>query len=366
MLRSQREWVAVRRAAEGYGRELNEVAMRLYPRDRWVFGDCVLSGEGWTLPRPVELDHARLAFTAAHAAAPRLGPLDHVLPLATEHERFSDFSAAVGALVRPRLLEDRPSYRLLDLSHEDGLALTFGLTTYFEVFTLREAMAHELKAAWLRRGRSTPDWSDLPLRAAVADPFDPAGLLMSPGIGTLTIRRDADGDRFLVHRRDGRAVADGGSLCTVVPAGEFQPTSPAPADVRADFDLWRNIMREYSEELLGHPERAGGVDYHTEEPFRAMDRARRDGRFRVWHYGLVLDPVTLGASQRTVAVLDGEVFDELFAGLVTTNAEGWIVGERGRVGVPFTDEAIGRVERLLTPASRTLVRMAWRDRELFG
>jgi len=48
----------------------------------------------------------------------------------------------------------------------------------------------------------------------------------------------------------------------VSPAGEFQPAS-----VRNDFDLWRNIVREYSKELLGTPEHDGTrskpIDYNA-------------------------------------------------------------------------------------------------------
>ena len=43
----------------------------------------------------------------------------------------------------------------------------------------------------------------------------------------------------------------------MIPAGEFQPASVALWDRRNDFDLWRNIVREYSEELLGTPEHDG-------------------------------------------------------------------------------------------------------------
>jgi hypothetical protein len=241
------------------------------------------------------------------------------------------------------------SYRLLGVRVDDGLAMTFGATTFFEVFDRREALAHEFKAAWVASRGSLPAWESLPLRAVIGDPFDPARVLMSPGIITLTVRRDRGGDlRFMMHERDGGSVADGGSMCTVMPAGEFQPSSVAEVDVRNDFSLWRNIMREFSEEFLGNPEHDGGrvrpIDYDGEEPFRSIQRARDAGQFRVWHYGLVMDALTLGASQRTVAVVDGATFDHLFAGMVTANDEGRVVSHAGTSGVPFTADAIDRLE----------------------
>ncbi|WP_228769801.1 hypothetical protein [Actinokineospora alba] len=75
-----------------------------------------------------------------------------------------------------------------------------------------------------------------------------------------------------------------------------------------------------------------------------------------------MDALTLGASQRTVAVVDDEVFDRLFTGLVATNDEGRVVGEGGRTDMPFTGEAIDRLEPRLSASSLTLLRLAWRDR----
>ncbi|SES27359.1 helix-turn-helix domain-containing protein [Actinokineospora terrae] len=365
--RSQAEWLRVRRVGSSRGRELAETAAWLYPSGQRALGGHVLTGPGWLLEEPVELDSVKLAFSDADQPTPHLGPVDHVLPLSDRGDRYGSYSRAVRDLVRPRLLENRLSYRLLDVSTAGGYGLTFGTTTFFEVFDAKEYLAHEFKAAWLAAGGSVPTWDALPLRSALGDPFDPARMLMSPGISTLTIRKDTHGEhRFVVHQRDGSAVADGGGMCTVMPSGEFQPSSFAAVDVDNDFSLWRNIMREYSEEFLGNPEHDGSgarsIDYAGDEPFRSFEQARTDGRFRLWHYGLVMDPLTLGASQRTVAVVDGEVFDRLFTGLVATNDEGHIVGEGGRADMPFTAEAISRLESRFSASSLTLLRLAWRDR----
>ncbi|WP_197288302.1 hypothetical protein [Nocardia sp. NRRL S-836] len=367
--KSQQEWLRVRHAASNHGCQLSELAAWLYPPGQRAPGGHVLTGPGWLLDEPVALDSVHLTFSDAGHPTPGLGPTDHVLPLTSRGDRYSSYSRAVRDLVRPRLLENRRSYRLLDVSTDNGLALTFGTTTFFEVFDIKEYLSHEFKAAWLAARGPAPDWADLPLRASIGDPFDPERLLMSPGISTLTIRKDNCGEhRFMMHQRDGRAVADGGGMCTVMPSGEFQPSSLAESDLHNDFSLWRNIMREYSEEFLGNPEHDGAgarsIDYAREEPFRSFEQARAGGRFRLWHYGLVMDALTLGVSQRTVAVIDGDVFDRLFSGLVAVNDEGLVVGEAGRTGFPFTGEAIDRLERRLSASSLTLLRMAWRDRQL--
>jgi transcriptional regulator with XRE-family HTH domain len=367
--RSQREWLRVRQAPGARGRELNELAAWLYPEEQRAPGGHVLAGPGWLLEQPVELDRVRLVWSDEQSPAPRPAPVDHVLPLTDRGERYTGYARAVRDLVRPRLLENRLSYRLLEVSSADGLALTFGTTTFFEGFDVEQALVHEFKAAWLASEKSVPGWTGLPLRATIGEPFDPQRLLMSPGINTLTIRRDRRGEhRFVLHDRDGSAVADGGGLCHVMPAGEFQPSSVDPADLRNDFSLWRNIMREFSEEFLGNPEHDGcgsrSINYSQDEPFRSFERARAAGRFRLWHYGLVIEALELGVNQLTVAVIDDEVSDRLFADLVAANDEGRVVGKAGGVGVPFTAEAIDRLNPRLSASALTLLELAWRDREL--
>ncbi|AHH98682.1 hypothetical protein KALB_5320 [Kutzneria albida DSM 43870] len=369
--RSQQDWLRVRRAPGVRGRELTELAAWLYPETSRAPGGHVLTGPGWLLDPPVELDAVTLRWIGEQTPAPSTGSVEHVLPLTDRGERYTSYSRAVRDLVRPRLMENRLSYRLLGLhARQGGLELEFGTIGFFQVFDVKQAVAHEFKAAWLATGGSLPDWSALPLRASIEDPFDPSCLLMSPGISTLTIRRDrAGGDhRFVLHERDGGAVADGGGLCHVTPSGEFQPSTVELVDVRNDFSLWRNIMREFSEEFLGNPEHDGSgpesIDYGEQEPFRSFERARAQGRFRMWHYGLVIEPLELGAGQLTVAVIDDEVFDDLFAALVTVNDEGRHVGAHGRADMPFTREAIDRLNPRLSASALTLLELAWRDRAL--
>ncbi|GGU74625.1 helix-turn-helix transcriptional regulator [Lentzea flava] len=364
---SQAEWLRVRNAPGVRGRELTELAAWLYPQEQRGPGGHVLIGTGWLLDEPVELDDVHLLWSDVQGPPTTSMRMEHVLPLTDRGYRYTTYSRAVRDLVRPRLLENRLSYRLLDIKPAKGLEMTFGTTSFFEVFDVKQSIAHEFKAAWLAADRSVPGWDALPLRTAIGDPFDPQRLLMSPGVNTLTIRRDRDGDhRFVLHERDGGKVADGGGLCHVMPAGEFQPSSVDPTDVYNDFSLWRNIMREFSEEFLGNPEHDGNsphpIDYASEEPFKSFEQARARDGFRLWHYGLAIEPLELGAVQLTVAVIDDDVFDTLFADLVRTNDEGKIVGGNGRTDMPFTGEAIERLNPRLSASALTLLRLAWRDR----
>jgi hypothetical protein len=95
----------------------------------------------------------------------------------------------------------------------------------------------------------------LPFRDLVGgDPFDPARRAIIPAITTLTIRlrRYPAEPSFLLHWRDPAKVATAAGIYDVIPAGEFQPSSVALWDRRNDFDLWRNVVREYAAEQPEH------------------------------------------------------------------------------------------------------------------
>lgn len=369
---SQDEWLRVRQAPGVRGRELTELAAWLYPEADRAPGGHVLAGPGWLMDEPVDLDAVELRWMGGFPAYtfPQSVPVDDLLPLNDRGVRYSDYSRAVRDLVRPRLLENRMSYRLVAFDGGAAPGLGFSGTTFFEVFDLKQRVAHEFKRAWLLSGRSIPQLDDLPLRVAIGDPFDPAKLLMSPGINTLTIRRGRTPSEtgFVLHERDGGKVADGGGLCHTMPSGEFQPSSADPVDVANDFSLWRNVMREFSEEFLGNPEHDGcghrAIDYERDEPFARFEDARRRGTFRMWWYGLVVEPLELGVQQLTAAVVDAPEFDSLFAGMVAVNDEGRVVGRGDAKCLPFTEEAIDRLEPRLSASALTLLRTAWGDRHL--
>ena len=85
---------------------------------------------------------------------------------------------------------------------------------------------------------------------------------MNTSIVTLTIRRDptsGEASFFLLRRDPAKVVTGGGEYC-LIPAGEFQPASVSPDSVLSDLDIWRNIVREYSEELLGNRNMTEEVD----------------------------------------------------------------------------------------------------------
>ena len=158
----------------------------------------------------------------------------------------------------------------------------------------------------------------------------------------------------------------------MIPAGEFQPSSIAPDDITNDFDIWRNIVRELSEELLGTPEHDGSrsapIDYDGWPLYRALGQARSDGKLKAACIGVGLDALTLAATILTVLVIDDDVFDELFRDAVQVNAEGITVfdeqGSSAGHGIAFSEGNVTRLlerEPMASPGAACLA-LAWRHR----
>ncbi len=380
---SQEEWRLVRRHLNQHRAELARMAARLYKADLLVDRAPLLTRPGWLPAQPVDLDQIDIEWTKDPQPQPIDGtePQAQILcPLRGPGLCYDRYTSAVRYLEPPALFENRPSYRLLGLSWSTPGhgQLRFGLANYFDKLDISEAIGHEFAAAWLHAGRQgrqarTVPWHRLPFRALLDDPFDMTRRAVIPAVTTLTLRRRrADGTAaFLLHWRDPGSVATAGGMYDVVPAGEFQPSSVAPWDLANDLDLWRNVVREFSEELLGTPEHDGSrsapIDYAAWPLFRALGRARAEGNLRPVCLGVGLDALTLAATILTAVVIDDEAFDEVFGDVVETNAEGVIVavgGRRAAEGIPFTEE---NVTRLLTsepmaPPGAACLALAWKHR----
>jgi transcriptional regulator with XRE-family HTH domain len=378
VIASQRAWRLTRNHLNHHRISLARAAARLYP-DTYRLGNGLLTRPGWIWANPADIDDVELNWsddatpplvTGEEAAAEGARPL---IGDGGSHTRYQRYTRAMRDLDRPTLFENRLSFRLLDVgcgAAVDRPRLTFGHTTYFDAVDVCESVAHETAAAMMTGGLS---WPALPFRRLIGDPFDLGGRVALPSINTLTIRHDRDVASFILHRRSAGSVATAGGVYHVIPAGVFQPSGITPCHHQADFNLWRNIMREMSEELLGNPDHDGSasapISYGTDEPFRSLDDARRRGAIRVWCFGVGVDALTLFGEILTVVVMDAVAFDEIFAGMVRTNAEGSVVtaspSRRVSDGIPFTHSTLRRLvdTEPLAPAAAACLELAWRHRE---
>jgi len=155
------------------------------------------------------------------------------------------------------LFQNRRSYRLVGVDLAAGHQLAFSNGPYFDVMNVAEAVAHEY-ADQVRAG-GVPSCATCPSGPGLGDPFDLARRPLMVAMSALTLRHDrASGTAtFVLHWRDPQRVATGGGLYQVMPVGVFQPTGDSDPDRANDFDLWRGLVREYSEEFLGAAELTG-------------------------------------------------------------------------------------------------------------
>jgi transcriptional regulator with XRE-family HTH domain len=377
---SQAEWCATRRHLNRNRGSLARMAANLYRADVRLGKVPLMARRDWIPRQPIRLEDIEIEWTDDTAGALVSGgepEATAMLPLRAPGQRYTRYTSAIRYLDRPSLFENRPSYRLLDvdLIGPSG-RMRFGLGTYFDKLDVSEAVAHEIARADELNPGKAPSWSALPLRALIGDPFDLQRRFVMPAIETLTLRRDRKTGRatFLLHWRDPAKVATAAGIYGLIPAGEFQPSSIASWDRKNDFDLWRNMVREYSEEILGEPERDGSsgepLDYDNWPLYRTLRTAQQQGRVSVYCLGVGLDTLTLTATILTVAVFDDDVFDDLFGQAVQVNPEGVLItsAEASKVseGLPFTADTVRRLledEPMASPGACILDR-AWRFRDV--
>jgi hypothetical protein len=373
---SRDTWLRTRTYLNAHRHELTDAALRDFKAEEFIPGTRLLARPGWIPDRPVPLQHVQLTWAAEAPAAPISGAaaeLDRIRPLRDDGTPYRRYADAVASLARPRLFENRVCYRLLDVdSNANRPSLTFGPGTYFDVINICEAAAHEFTASQM--DGHVAEAAATPFRAAVGDPTDLGRRPVMAATSTMTIRLDrATGDaEFVLHWRDPAKVASGGGLYQVMPVGMFQPSHDAPWNEANDFDLWRSISRELSEELLGSTEDYGSstqpIDYDAWDFYRALRHAREQGRLRVFWLGLGIDPLTYVTDMLTVAVFDADLFDQTFQRLVTTNDEGHRVeledGTGRASGIPFRADQIMRLthDEPMQPAGAALLHLAWKHR----
>lgn len=320
--------------------DLGQAAAQEYPDLPKIEETALLTRPEWLPTEPIPLDAVDLEFTPDQLFTGRTGtdPLTaSVRPQRPDGSRYPTYSAAMADLAAPAVFENRSTYRLLDadLSGPRG-RLVFGRGRYFDGADVGEAAAHEYALARLTGSRT-------PWRTALGNPCDLTRRPANIAIAALTVRHDrATGEAtFLLHWRDPAKVGHAGGLVMVVPVGIFQACDDQPGTERNDFSLWRCLVREYSEELLGTSEhyRNGHLDYDT-WPFAAhLTAALRSGLISADVLGMGVDPLTFATDLLTLVVFDAQLFDELFADLVDTNAEGRLVSSTpsgtGHEGFPY-------------------------------
>jgi hypothetical protein len=369
----QRDWLQVRSYLQEHRYQLTLDAAAEYPASHRVAGTALLTAPGWQPAAPVPLRDITLARAgmapgpaepgpfgmASDAAddAPPVLPAPLVLPVRADGTRYRCYSDALRDLAAPAIFANRVTYRLTEAELAAGAPrLEFTRGRYFDGIDTGEAAAHEFAAS--RLGAEAAG-----LRASIGDPCDLRRRPANLAITTMTLRLDRATGRasFLLHWRDPAKVGHAGGLFQVIPVGIFQPSGEAAQNEQDDFSLWRNMIREFAEELQGHPEDYGSlVDYDSWPFARRMTETLESGQIDVWCLGLGVDPLTYATDLLTVAVIDSPVFDELFSLSPRGNDEGRVLAAR-----EFEAHVIDRLvtREPVQAAAAAVLRLAWAHRE---
>lgn len=369
---SQRKWLQVREFLDDKRFGLGRAAAALYPDHATVGPTPLLSERRWMPAAPVPLSDLRLDLEPNRAVRESFADAAAtvVLPERPDATRYASYSAATTELTG-RTFDNRGTYRL-QAAHLRGVGrLAFGLGRYFDGLDVGEAAAHEFAA--VRLGLLADD--EQRIRRAIGDPCDPARRPTNVAISTLTLRHDRTTREAtcLLHWRDPTKVGHAGGLYQVLPTGVFQAVGEAAWNLHNDFDLWRSMIREYAEELLGEDEDYGAdggpIDYAAWPFAAAITRGLADGAVRAYVLGLGVDPLTLATDLLTVVVIDAGFYDELFDGVIAVNEEGRVLSSidehrTSAYGIPFTGDMLSRLvdDEPMQAAGAAVLWLAWEHR----
>lgn len=356
---SRQLWLRTRRYLVDNRYNLGAEAAESYSVDRQVAGTPLLAPASWLPAAPIPLTSVALDFDSEAQFTGVTGREEvarESLPLRLDHSSYGSYSDAMAELAPPAIFENRTTYRLIaaDLTSAAPF-IHLGRGSYFDSINTGEAAAHEYAAHHLTPSAPTH------LRDALGDPWDATRRPINVAISTLTIRRDSEtGDStFYLHWRDPAKVGHAGGLYQVVPVGIFQPSTDASWNEQHDFSLWRNLVRELAEELLGESEDYGGrapINYES-WPFAArLATGLDDGSVRAYCVGLGVDPLTFATDLLTVLSIDSSTFDELFGRVVERNAEGRVLAPQ-----PFTAEVVEEFvhRKPMQAAGAAVLQLAW-------
>jgi hypothetical protein len=306
----------------------------------------VLTKSGWILDTPLALDRVRIRRLPKPADTDRIAitasRASRILPPRESRSGHLLYSDALLEIDGLRHLYNGNVYRPVEIK-ADGVDLSMDFVggEYFDHLNTSEVLAYEMAAADRRVLKLRRTY-----RQSMGDPFDLWARATSLGVLTLTIIRECDGPRFLMHVRDSDQVVVGSKAMHVVPAGEFTPASVYLEASSEDFDVWRTIMREYAEELLDREEAYGkegaGLDYVSKSPYRELNQARRSGKLMAYALGIGLDPLTWKPELFTVCVFDSDAFALIFRRAVKQTWEGTILRGADGKGLRFDADTVNR------------------------
>jgi hypothetical protein len=354
--------------------ELTQIAWDLTPeqwkRREWF--KLLTWNESWIPDAPFDIGDLELKWhngssSTKEIASAKKDASELLKPL--ELGSQTRYSTALKDLRGLDGLFDGMIYRPICISFGQQKLIDFQRASYFEYLDTSEVLALEVEV----RQSSADKALRGAYRKKLRDPFNLQNRVCSLGINTLTLRLAADGTAsFFLHMRDRERVANNSGLIALAPAGEFTPCDITIEAMTKDFDIQRNVVREYVEEFLCRPEARGQsgtrIDVSRKAPYSDIWQGMQDGSIVLKGLGVGLDPLTWKPELLTVCIFQEAIFDRVFASMVENNDEGTLIVGEKNVGLPFTKDVVDgyKAAPKASPTATAALHLCWRHRRSLG
>lgn len=323
-------------------RLLSSIALEYYKQKEkgFAYDFPLLIKDGWIPESPIELSKIQLSW---RTQKDKITP-----PILKSFPAEDSYQENIKKFYPEVKLENRFAYKLSDIHLSNGLFdLVFSPSQYFDYFNTCEALSYEFCWILLEKHKKNLPLKNLnfsnmrfPLRDDI-NIFDFTNRSTVAGINTLLIvlNKNKIGDHYYYfHKRQSKELAEAMNTFHVVPAGTFQPDGFNDNFHGRDFDLFRNILRELAEELLGKDELSNIIkdekNFMEEYPICEYVSLFKDSNAKVFFLGLGLDPLTTKPEILTCIAIDGSKVGREINLNFKDNYEG------EHFMVPFTKEGI--------------------------
>lgn len=313
----------------------------------------LLTKKEWLPDLPVEIDDFKTVFG------------EDIKPNLARSIRIGDYktySEAIVELDKPRMFNNNPQYRLLDIE-KDKLIFSKKDYSYFDKIDYGGLLLHQFAANLFNKKRK-PDYNRISRN--LSQPHD---YIVLSGVCTLTLLVSEEGAnaRFLFcKRKNDLGTAEG--TFHVIPAGEFQPSSLAGCSFEEDLSIWKNIMRESAEEILGKEEFEGndGISFdYDSEPYIVLEKAKSEGNLKVFYLGIGLDPLSFHAEILTCVVYKENTFISIFGKEPKKeNDESILINQKDRWGIDVSEIQMYKNDKNTLSASIAIFDLVLKNMEL--
>ena len=275
---------------------------------------------GWLPERPIPLStfDESLAKPRSWTWDETSTPISNAALDFLEGLRYSELVRKAAPDVRQ---DDDFCYRLLDVASDgNALRFLFGPTSYRDFVDTCEILSFEA-AEWCWNGGTLPPRSnglDLKVRGKAREVFNFKNRNCAVGICTVLIIKKGSRHFFYLQDRDvtraGPQIMEAPGGYHVVPSGTFQPDTAHNDNHERDFSVWRNVLRELAEELLGVAEVkrtiAASKDFTTHPKVAAYIAGVSNGAVRSYFLGVCIHPPAAKPDLLTTVIIDAKALGE--------------------------------------------------------